>query len=217
MIWKNKDTCSNGDSASLDRCEKSELANKLAKNNRHTIFSPLFYTSTFLSNYLRPVSITLISQNYIILNIPQNERTWCWRWGAGINSRSLQRANSCWVVVSAQTGSLMESWDVRRNSFVGWHPPVAPTAQILREGRSGSGDGAAAAGTVWVHLLAARNEGKRCRGARVVSLRKSINDTECTACIQACTHEKHERAACRDPHRDPVILLSTPTMHFNLQ
>lgn len=34
--------------------------------------------------------------------------------------------------------------------------------------------GAAAAGTVWVHLFAARNEGKRCRGARVMSLWKSI-------------------------------------------
>lgn len=54
--------------------------------------------------------------------------------------------------------------------------PVAPAAQILREGRDGSGAAAAAAGgTVWVHLFAAGNEGKRCRGARVRSLWKSIN------------------------------------------
>lgn len=110
----------------------------------------------------------------------------------------------------------MESWDVRRNSFVGWHPPVAPTAQILWEGRSGSGDGAAAAGIVWVHLLAARNEGKRCGGAHVVSLWKSINYAECTACIQACARGKHQRAACWDTHGDPIILLSTSTMPFNL-
>lgn len=102
----------------------------------------------------------------------------------------------------------MESWDVRRNSFVGWHPPVAPTAQILWEGRSGSGDRAATAGTVYVHLFAARNEGKRCRGARVMSPWKSINYTECTACIQACTRCKHERAARWDTHGDPIILLS---------
>lgn len=105
---------------------------------------------------------------------------------------------------------------MRRNSFLGWHPPVAPTAQILQEGRSGSGDGAAASGSVWVHLFAARNEGKWCRGARVVSLWKSINYTECTACIQACTRRKHERTACKDPYWDPIIILSTPTLPFKL-
>lgn len=63
----------------------------------------------------------------------------------------------------AQTGSLMESGDVRRNSFAGWHTPVASpqhkscerdAAELLRRDCRGGG-------TVWVHLISAGEKMQR--------------------------------------------------------